>query len=93
MAFASANIRKVDLGSNLHLFVGDWTCDDGDADGEMTFRGSQCYLKLFSRGTSTEYGDYVPVSDAAGSADGTRTLTIPCKTVCAAGKFVVLTAG
>jgi len=91
MPFAASNIKTTNLAPGLKLVEGTWTGDYGDAVGTLTvtagaIRGGQFWANA-AGGAQVE----CPISFAAGSADGTQTVTIENIASVTDGQFWLLT--
>ena len=90
MAFATSNIRAINLGSVSGL-VGDFTASKGDADGTVTVGGGRVYLCKFNDQTgTTPVNQAFPFGVSTNSTTNISTITVNCSSGATAGRFIVI---
>lgn len=91
MAFATTNVRSVNLGGNLKMTVGDWSGAVGDAAGSFQMSAGKIYLAEFLTNITTG-AQTVEINVSPSGTAGIVTLTVYNGGTVTAGTFAVISA-
>lgn len=90
MAFTVANKLQVNSGGGIKTTYFDFSGSAGDAAGTVTVTGGRVISAYASGHDASGVWQVIPFSEAAGTADGTRTVTFYTHdAITAGGGFIV----